>query len=176
MKEAAPAKGKFSRVWVIALAVLAVLFLDQLSKYLVRANIPLGQTFPHDWPIRFTNVYNTGAAFGIFPNGSFVLIIVSFVAIGVMLFFYRTHALPGTLTRVTLGMQLGGAIGNLSDRIRFGQVTDFIDFRVWPVFNVADSAVVIGIAILVWMILNNDAKSAKKLEKKPTDSSTQPTP
>lgn len=134
-------------VLIVALIVIAV---DRLAKYLVSLNLPEGAAFPLAGDIlRITHVRNPGAAFGLFPNMQAVLITASaavIVAIGV---YYAGHKPLRPAIKVALGLELGGAIGNLIDRLVDGRVTDFIDVRIWPVFNVADAAVVCGVVLLV---------------------------
>ncbi len=81
-------------------------------------------------------------------------IVASVIAIGFLIYFYRTYSPPSTLLRLAIGLQLGGAIGNLTDRLRLGAVVDFVDVGPWPIFNVADSSIVLGMALLV-MILSS---------------------
>ena len=139
--------------WGLVLTVAAVLVADQVSKYLVRHYIPLHQSWPDEGLLRFTHGVNTGAAFGLFPNQTYILVLASVLAIGFLVYFYRTHILPATPLRIAIGLQLGGAVGNLIDRVRDGGVVDFIDFGWWPVFNVADSAIVVGIVLLIGVTL-----------------------
>lgn len=103
--------------------------------------------------IRFTYVENRGAAFGLLQDQTYFFIAVSVVVIGVIVASYRYIPEPGWLLNVCLGLQMGGAVGNLIDRIRVGYVVDFIDLTVWPVFNVADSAICIGVAGLALSVL-----------------------
>jgi signal peptidase II len=110
-------------------------------------------------------VHNTGAAFGLFPDQSFALIIVALVSIVVLLLFVflfsrRFPFLNDRLGRLALGLILGGTVGNLIDRLRLGHVTDFIDIGIWPAFNVADSVVVIGVILVAYSLLFS--ASAKK--------------
>lgn len=108
---------------------------------------------------RITYVTNSGAAFGLFPNGSHVFIIIAVIVIALLIWYYLQ--LPGGqwLVRAALGLQLGGAIGNLVDRLRFaGHVIDFIDLnfwplRRWPVFNIADSSIVVGVTLLTLLMI-----------------------
>ena len=134
---------------LLPLAVGGVLLVDQVSKYLVRANLDLYESWPRDGLLRLTHGINTGTAFGLFPNQTVVLIVISFFAIGFLFYFYRSQALPSRLMRLAIGLQLGGAFGNLVDRLRAGAVVDFIDVGWWPVFNLADSSIVIGIGLLL---------------------------
>lgn len=144
----------------------AVLALDQLTKFLVRSNLTIGQSWPREGLARITYGTNTGSAFGFFPNATVLLIIASVVAIGFLIYFYRTHALPRPILRFAIGLQLGGALGNLIDRLALGSVVDFIDIGPWPIFNVADSSIVIGMIILVSVLfLTDDGKSAKGEEE-----------
>lgn len=135
------------------LGALGVLLLDQLSKAAVRAFLPIGHSFPADAPVRLTHVTNTGAAFGLFQGAGTVLTVVAFVGVLLLLVYYRTFGLHHPFLRLSLALQLGGALGNLIDRLRQGYVTDFIDLRVWPVFNLADSAITIGAVLLIVVAL-----------------------
>jgi len=136
------------------LAVALVVFAaDQISKYLVRSHLALGQSWPPDAPVRLTFQTNTGAAFGLLQDQGIFLMLVALVVIGVILFYHRFLGQDTWLIRASLGLQLGGALGNLVDRIRDGFVTDFIDLQVWPIFNLADSAICVGVAILAYYLL-----------------------
>ena len=138
---------------VIILAISLVFALDQITKAVVRNNLVLYESVPRDGVVRITRTFNTGTAFGLFPDQTFFLILASFVGIAILLLVYRHYPLAGFPLRLSLGMQLGGAIGNLVDRVREGRVTDFIDLGFWPVFNVADASIVVGIIILAGMFL-----------------------
>ena len=111
--------------------------------------LSLGEAWPADSFISLKYTTNSGSAFGLFPNQTTLLIIASFFAVGFLIYFYKTHARPRKLLRLAIGLQLGGAIGNLLDRVRDGTVVDFIDVGPWPTFNIADSSIVVGMAILV---------------------------
>jgi len=139
--------------WGLVLTVASVLVADQVSKYFVRQYIPLHQSWPEEGLLRFTHGVNSGAIFGLFPNQTYVLVLASVLAIGFLVYFYRTHVMPVWPLRIAIGLQLGGAVGNLIDRVRAGGVVDFIDFGGWPVFNVADSAIVVGIVVLIGVTL-----------------------
>lgn len=138
----------------ILLVVLLTFLLDQLSKAVIRNSMAEEQTIsviPHVFS--FTYVLNPGAAFGLFARQTtFFIIMTLFVVMIVLLIAWRVSA-KLWLLRLSLGLILGGALGNLADRLRFGMVVDFLDFKVWPVFNLADSAIVIGaflLAIMIW--------------------------
>ena len=137
---------------LIQLAVL-VFFLDQFSKYLVREFLFLYQSFPADGFVRITYTFNTGSIFGIFQGQNTAFILISFVGVAVLLLLYRSQRFPTGLLRLSLGLQLGGAFGNLLDRVRLGHVTDWVDIGPWPVFNVADASIVTGLVLLAWMFI-----------------------
>ena len=122
---------------------------DQLSKYIIRTNFELGESWPSEGLLRLTHVTNTGSAFGLFPNQTSLLTVASIVAILLLIYFYRTQVSSSRLLRFAIGLQLGGALGNLLDRLISGAVVDFIDFGWWPIFNVADSSIVVGMTLLV---------------------------
>ena len=136
--------------------MLAALLADQLSKALVLLTMYPGQSIPESGIFRLTYVKNTGSAFGLFPNQTLFLIFASFVGIAILLVFYRIHRVSSPILRISLGLQLGGAIGNLMDRLRLGYVVDFLDVGAWPVFNLADSAIVVGlVGLMITMLRTN---------------------
>jgi len=138
----------------VYLIALSLLFLDQFSKYLIRQKLPVAVSIPVINSIfHITYVENTGIAFGLFPQGHSLFIIISLIIIIVIVFFERKKVLKSPWERFCLGLVLGGALGNLIDRLRFGFVIDFLDFRVWPVFNLADSGVCIGGILMVFFLL-----------------------
>ncbi|MFC1942226.1 signal peptidase II [Chloroflexota bacterium] len=146
------------RIIVFGCIGLLVIFADQLSKTWIRANLAPGQSLFDAGFFQIVHVQNSGAAFGIFKGYSFTLTIIALIGIVVILllvFFLhrRWPFLDSMLARVAIGLVTGGTIGNLIDRISMGHVTDFINFKVWPVFNVADSAVTVGVIIIVYRIL-----------------------
>ena len=152
-------------VGALFLVGLIIVAADQLSKTWIRTNLFIGQPLFDIGFFQINHVRNTGAAFGLFPNHSFVLTIVAFVGITAILLcaFLTRRCLPFLDNRLgmsTLGLVLGGTVGNLIDRLRFGYVTDFIDFKFWPMFNVADSAVTVGIIIFAYFVLRM-AQTAK---------------
>lgn len=149
--------------------VVAVIVLDQLTKGVVRSAMDLRESWPDTGFLRITHGANTGTAFGLLPDQTTLLIVASFFAIGFLYYFYRTQALSSRLLRLAIGLQLGGAIGNLIDRVRLGAVVDFIDVGPWPIFNLADSAIVSGIAILIGvMLFRSDFKPVPKSPDHPT--------
>jgi len=136
--------------FLIAVLVIA---LDQVTKYLVRANLSLGESVPKEGPLRITYVTNTGAAFGILQGQTVFLVITTFFGLAAILLYYLYPPMEHGFLRLALGLQLGGAMGNLADRVRVGKVTDFIDVGPWPSFNVADSSICVGVAIIIGFFL-----------------------
>jgi signal peptidase II len=122
-----------------------------ITKRLVEAGLAVGESLPIIKDVfHLTRVANPGAAFGLLPDGTLFLAAVTAVVVVVILWMGPRLAGDSRLLRLALGLELGGAVGNLVDRLRAGLVTDFLDFRVWPVFNVADSAIVVGALLLLW--------------------------
>ena len=146
-----PPETRISWYWDRLLfgTILAVFLTDQVSKTIIKATLKPHESWPEEGILRITYGTNTGAAFGLFPDQTLVLVLASFFAIGFLYYFYRSHASPSGLLRFAIGLQLGGALGNFIDRIRAGQVVDFIDVGPWPIFNLADSSIVVGIALLI---------------------------
>ena len=125
---------------------------DQLTKYLVVMSLSPGQSLPLiPSVLHLTYVQNTGAAFGLLKGRHLLFIGISLIVILWIARELLTHAAGLTSTaRRAYALILGGAAGNLIDRIRVGSVIDFVDLRVWPVFNLGDSAITIGVTLLVW--------------------------
>jgi signal peptidase II len=147
------------RHWPAVLLVVALLSLDQLTKYLISHNMTLGESIPATGFFRFTYVHNTGSAFGLLPGQNTLLTVVSFLGVALLLWMYRTHGVQAKLLRVSLALMLAGAMGNLIDRLTYGKVIDFVDVGRWPIFNVADSSIVTGGLVLAWiMFTTNDSK------------------
>jgi len=143
-----------SRELAFFLPAIGVLVADQLSKAWVRQNLALGESLPPDAPLRLTHIHNAGAVFGLTANPVFLALLNAAVLLFVLLYYRRLSSLA---LRASLGLVLGGGMGNLLDRLRMGYVTDFMDVRVWPIFNVADSAVVVGSVIVLYLILRGKA-------------------
>ena len=134
--------------------VIIVLVLDQVSKFLILRLLNPNESLEIIKNIFcLTLVHNSGAAFGIFKNQTFFFILVSILAVvAIAVYIKKRQNLqkrPLLLRDLALGLILGGALGNLVDRLRFGHVVDFLDFKIWPVFNIADSAITIGAFLLI---------------------------
>ena len=131
-----------------------VFVLDRVTKIAAVSNMSYGQSvkiLPNIF--HFTFVLNNGTAFGLFKGANAALAILSVLAITLIFFYVLKNKALSFPNSLALGLILGGALGNLFDRVRFGYVIDFLDFRVWPVFNIADSAITIGTCLLAWSIL-----------------------
>lgn len=146
---------KLYREWLLILIMTSVLLIDQITKLVIISNLYRGEAIPQEGLFRIKHTINTGSAFGLFHNQTVFLIFASFIGVGILVFLYRQNSLSGMLPKVSLGLQLGGAIGNLLDRIRYGYVVDFIQLGFWPVFNIADSCIVIGIILLSFILLRS---------------------
>ena len=154
--------------------VIGAFVLDQLSKRAITSLMSLGESWPAEGFFRITYGTNSGTAFGLFPNQTTLLIVVSLVAIGFLFYFYRAHAMPSLVLRFAIGLQLGGAFGNLIDRVRNGEVVDFIDVGPWPIFNLADSSIVVGIFILMaTFLLTKESREERPAAPTPAESEPQ---
>ncbi|MBI1877636.1 MAG: signal peptidase II [Chloroflexi bacterium] len=155
----------------VILGIAALVFaLDQATKYWVVQRIPLNSSwsfFPKLAKIfQFTFVTNTGAAFGMFPQLGGIFMVIAIVVIASIVIFYRHLPTYNTWVRLSLGLQLGGALGNLLDRITRGYVVDFVDIGFWPIFNVADLSIVLGVTILAYYLWNEE-HTVEQVEKVP---------
>ena len=150
-------------ILLIQLAIF-IFLIDQFSKYLVRGFLVLYESLPREGFIRITHTFNTGSIFGLFQGQNTPLILVSFIGVAVLVLLYRSQRYPTGLLRLSLGLQLGGAFGNLVDRVRLGHVTDWVDIGPWPVFNVADASIVTGLIILGWLFVVAERSSARGTE------------
>ena len=139
--------------WLLISTVLISFTFDRLSKNIVSNWLAHGESWPSDTFIKINHATNSGSAFGLFPNQTMILIIASIFAIGFLVYFYTKHAVSTRILRFAVGLQLGGAAGNLLDRIKDGTVVDFIDVGPWPIFNIADSSIVVGMTILLGYFL-----------------------
>lgn len=137
----------------LALVAGIIIALDQISKAYIRANLPVGEMWmPWEWLAPYARIvhwYNTGAAFGIFQGmGDVFKILAGLVAIAILYYFPRVPRQDWAL-RLAMSMQFGGAVGNLIDRIFVGHVIDFVSVGTFPVFNVADASISVGVVVLL---------------------------
>ncbi|MEE0457476.1 MAG: signal peptidase II [Anaerovibrio sp.] len=130
---------------------ILVFILDQLVKHAVLVSMHLGESIPIIKEVfHITFVLNPGAAFGMLEHQRWIFIVVALLVVVLALVFYKHIQRESLITRIGAGLLLGGALGNLLDRIQSGLVVDFLDFRIWPVFNIADIAICGGVAMLIW--------------------------
>ena len=142
----------------LVLSVFAsVLFLDQLTKFLVLKNFSLNESVPIIKNIfHLTFITNTGSAFGLFKGINLVFIGITGLVIGIIIRQLRALKEKEKKMIFALAMLLGGASGNLIDRLIHGRVIDFLDFRIWPVFNIADSAITVSVIFLIVLLWKKD--------------------
>ncbi|MDX9872719.1 MAG: signal peptidase II [Clostridia bacterium] len=151
--------------WTITLAVLA---LDRAVKYVVTANMQVGQSIPIiETFFHITFVKNPGAAFGILTDKRWFFVVVTIAILALLFYLAFTMGKNSKFTAVCLALICGGAIGNFIDRVASGLVTDYLDFRgIWPyIFNLADSAIVVGVILLAWQLIRDELKQEKPSEK-----------
>ena len=146
-----------SRPWVrAALVFAAVIVVDQVTKALVRGGLQRGEEDPILPAVKLVNVRNEGVAFGIAAGGqTLVIVLIAVALLALLLYFMRHSSKP--LMWLPVGLLLGGAIGNIIDRVREGAVTDFVKLPAWPAFNVADMAITFGVLSLVFVLERRDA-------------------
>lgn len=138
---------------MIFIIVITAVLSDQLTKFLALKFLPLNTPVPLIKNfLNLTLVHNRGAAFGFFQNQLLLFVLISFFAIGLILYNLKNKT-NSIILKLSLSLILGGCLGNLIDRLRFGFVVDFLDFRVWPVFNIADSLITIAAFLLAWELI-----------------------
>ena len=157
---------------LVAIAIL-IIALDQILKAIVRLNLNFGESWsPFSGYlksfIRVVHWENYGAAFGLFQGGGVVFGLLAAVVSLVIIIFYSRIPPEHVLMRVALAMQMGGALGNLIDRIRFGPVTDFIAVGTFPVFNIADASITVGVALLLFALWYDERKEKARLRASET--------
>lgn len=131
-----------------------VLFADQITKYYISHNfIPLNSVSLIGNLVNLTFVKNAGAAFGVLQNAQFLFIVVTSAILLIILIYFFISSKENILLRTSLVLIMSGGVGNLIDRVRQGYVVDFIDLKIWPVFNISDMSVVIGSILLAYYIL-----------------------
>jgi signal peptidase II len=165
----------FRNYWSLFLIAGFIILVDQLSKLYVRANFIEGVTMwaPWDWMLpyaRIVHITNTGVAFGMFQGLGYIFAFLAVIVSGAIIYYYRRVPVEDWTLRFAMCLQLGGAVGNLIDRLtNNGYVTDFISVGNFPVFNVADASISVGVAVLilgVWLQERRQKheEASKKLE------------
>ncbi len=148
--------------WVSLLVVTgAAVAADQLTKLVVANALTIDDGVKIIGPLSIHHVRNSGIAFGLFASRTSAVVVLTTFAVGAMVVFFARSAQRHPFLPVALGLVLGGSLSNLVDRIRLGYVTDFIDFRWWPAFNLADSFIVVGVALLFLSFVAADRTSPR---------------
>jgi signal peptidase II len=140
----------------LSLVVLSAALADQLTKHLVSSRLALGDEVQLVGSISIHHVRNSGIAFGLFSSATWLVIALTGLAIAWMAAFFARSGARHPVLPVGLGFVLGGSVSNLADRVRLGHVTDFIDLRFWPAFNLADSFIVVGVLVLLATLIAAD--------------------
>jgi len=148
--------------WVgLGAVALAAIGADQLTKAIVSSQLGLNESVHVVGPFSIRHIQNSGIAFGLFASATSLVILLTVAAVAWMLYFFARSGSRHPILPVALGLVIGGSVSNLIDRVRLGHVTDFLDFEYWPAFNLADSFIVVGVAILLLALVADDHKSAR---------------
>lgn len=143
----------------ILLLAAFVVIIDQWSKYYVELHMHLGMSIPLiENVFHLTYVLNPGAAFGMLEHRTSFFIVIASLLVAAVIYFYPRIPPGHRILRIGIGLQVGGAVGNVIDRVKTGYVVDFFDFRIWPVFNIADMAIVGGVGMIILSILQSHEK------------------
>ena len=147
-----------TRAQWLALAAIAVaaVIADQVTKHVVASHLRLGEGLHVVGPFTIRHVQNSGIAFGFFSSATAIVIVLTAFAVAWMLLFFARTGSRHPVLPVALGLVIGGSLSNLVDRVRLGHVTDFLDLKFWPAFNLADSFIVVGVGILLLALLAAD--------------------
>jgi signal peptidase II len=155
------AAGPLQWLGLIAVAVAAILA-DQLTKHIVSTRLELGESLHVLGPFSIRHVQNSGIAFGLFSGATGLVVAVTAGAVVWMLVYFARSGARHPVLPVALGLVIGGSVSNLVDRVRLGHVTDFLYMRWWPAFNLADSFIVIGVAMLLGTLVLADRTAARR--------------
>ena len=141
-------------MWLWILIIFGSIWLDQLTKWLAVTLLQGNPSVPIiPGALQLTYLENPGAAFGILTNQRVLFLILTAVIVGVMIYLYFSLRNKKSLTAISLGIVVSGAIGNFIDRFMQGTVTDFLDFRIWPIFNIADICICVGLALICYFVI-----------------------
>jgi signal peptidase II len=151
----------------LALVVAAAIAGDQITKHVVTSRLALDESSHVIGPLSIHRVENSGIAFGLFTSATGAVIALTTLAVIWMLVYFARSGARHPVIPAALGLLIGGSVSNLIDRVRLGHVTDFIDFKWWPAFNLADSFIVIGVCILLFALLGTDRRP--KQARRPLD-------
>ncbi len=159
-------KKIFKTYWLLALIAGIVIALDQMTKHLIRINFGYGDSWVPFESLPFFRIVhwsNTGAAFGMFQGGGLLFGVLAVIVSAIIIIYFPKLPESNIFLRIALAMQLGGALGNLVDRVLFGTVTDFIAVGKFPVFNIADASITIGVGLLLlnlWILERREKAQA----------------
>jgi signal peptidase II len=152
--------------WLSLLTVaLAAVGADQLTKAIVTNRLGLNDEVHVVGPLSIHHVQNSGIAFGLFASATALVILLTGVAVVWMLYFFARSGSRHPILPVALGLVIGGSVSNLVDRVRLGHVTDFLDLRFWPAFNLADSFIVVGVAVLLLALVLADRPARPRVRE-----------
>jgi signal peptidase II len=149
--------GAGTAEWLALAAVaIAAIAADQLTKHIVSSQLALDDKVKLIGPLSIHHVQNSGIAFGFFSSATAIVIVLTVFAVAWMILFFARTGSRHPVLPVALGLVIGGSLSNLVDRVRLGHVTDFLDLKFWPAFNLADSFIVVGVGILLLALLAAD--------------------
>jgi len=149
------AAGPLQWLGLVAVALAAVIA-DQVTKHVVSSQLALGDEVHVVGPFSLHHVQNSGIAFGLFPRSTVTIALLTAVAVVWMVWFFARSGARHPVLPTALGLLIGGSLSNLADRIRLGHVTDFLDLSWWPSFNLADTFICVGVAILLLTLVAAD--------------------
>jgi signal peptidase II len=155
-----------STQWLgLGLIVLAAVLADQVTKRVVASQLALDRDLHVVGPFSIHHVQNSGIAFGLFAGATAIVIVLTLVAVAWMIVFFARSGARHPILPVALGLLIGGSLSNLTDRVRLGHVTDFLDLRFWPAFNLADSFIVVGVGLLLAALVaaDRDPRRARRI-------------
>lgn len=152
-----------STQWLsLALVAGAAMLADQITKHLVASQLAVGEEVDVAGPFSIHHVHNSGIAFGLFAGVTGMVIALTAAAVVWMLVFFARAGARHPVLPVALGLLIGGSVSNLVDRVRLGHVTDFLDLRYWPAFNLADMCIVVGVVLLVATMLSGEGSPRRR--------------
>ena len=138
----------------LLLVIAIVIAFDYLTKYYIVETMAEGMSIPViEGIFHITYILNAGAAFGMLENQRYVFIAVAIAMMAAFAYYFKEVKSQAKVFQLGVGLLVGGALGNLIDRVKLGKVIDFLDFRIWPVFNVADIAICVGAGLILWDVL-----------------------
>ncbi len=146
----------------LGLVAGAAILADQVTKHLVSSQLAVGEEVQVAGPFSIHHVHNSGIAFGLFDRATGIVIALTAVAVIWMLVFFARAGARHPVLPVALGLLIGGSVSNLLDRVRLGHVTDFLDLRYWPAFNLADMCIVVGVVLLVSTMLSGEGSPRRR--------------